>query len=50
MDLGFYKMNGMKSPVNKHLLDSLDVGHIVKGETIEISGTRVLTNIQWQEA
>lgn len=47
MDMHFYKENGMKSPITKRELDFLNVGHVVKGETIEISGTRVLTQIKW---
>jgi hypothetical protein len=46
MDMGFYKENGMKSPVTMRELDSLAVGDVVKGEIIEISGRRVLTSIQ----
>ena len=47
MNEGFYKENGMRTPITKRELDSLDVGYIVKGEAIEISETRVLINIKW---
>ena len=45
MHIGFYKENGMISPITKRELDSLTVGDVVKGDIIEISGTRVLTSI-----
>jgi hypothetical protein len=45
MDADFYKQNGIKSPIDKHKLDTLDVGHTLRGKTKEMLGTNVLTNI-----
>ena len=41
----FYSKNGLKSPVTRNMLDSLEIGHSINGHVEVISGFTVVTKI-----
>lgn len=46
LDERTYRSKGLNSPINKHKLDYLDIGHSILCETIEIDGLKIVTKMK----